>query len=168
MPSKTPVVLMVLVETSRLRWLTAALRPDGEVVPLLRSEEGDLAPYVAGDAEQQLTFLRHRLCGVLQRGCDRLWARELKPSQFVVLFSEPLDEGDLTQQVADHFDLWLVQPTVVVYAGDRGAPLCAKVPLRPLAGELDPSFAPLLSDAVAKLIAAARDDERWELSRKKN
>src|SRR5271154_150870 len=104
MQSKSPVALIVLVEKPRLRWFAAGLSLEcGEVIPLLRSEEGDLAPYREGDVEQQLTFLRHRLCGVLQRASDRLWARELKPCQFVVLFPQRLDDGDLTQRLADHF-----------------------------------------------------------------
>ena len=41
MSPKTPVVLLVLVETARLRWFVAALGLDGWPVPLLRSEEGD-------------------------------------------------------------------------------------------------------------------------------
>ena len=43
MESKTPVVLVVLVDTTRLRWLVASLALDGAFVPILCSEDGDLA-----------------------------------------------------------------------------------------------------------------------------
>src|SRR5262249_3886796 len=86
MGTKTPVVLLVLVETARLRWFVAALGLDGQAVPLLRSEEGDLEKYRGLAFDEQVAFLRHRFCGVLQRGCDRLWARDSKACQFAFVF----------------------------------------------------------------------------------
>src|SRR5437764_117354 len=46
MDAKTPVVLLVLVETARLRWFVASLGLDGRATPLLRSEVGDLEQYL--------------------------------------------------------------------------------------------------------------------------
>src|SRR5437870_9563176 len=117
MDAKTPVVLLVLVETARLRWFVASLGLDGRATPLLRSEVGDLDKYVGLSFDEQVSFLRHRFCGVLQRGCDRLWARGNKACQFVFVFDRALPEaaGDLTQAVADHLAEWMLNPPVVVF-----------------------------------------------------
>ena len=45
MGTKVPVVLVVLVDGARLRWLVAAVDLGGTVAPLVRSEDGDLATY---------------------------------------------------------------------------------------------------------------------------
>ena len=57
------------------------------------------------------------LCGVLQRGCDRLWGRDSKACQFVFVFEGLLTEptGTLTRSVADHFTQWMLNPPGVVY-----------------------------------------------------
>src|SRR5262245_20668591 len=103
MESKTPVLLVVLVETSPARRSVAAVGLDGQPVPLLRSDVGDLEKYRGQDFDGQVSFLRHRFCGVLQRGCDRLWARNLKAAQFAFVFEAPLAEptGRLTAAVAE-------------------------------------------------------------------
>src|SRR5262245_37906977 len=116
MEQKTPVLLVVLVETAQLRWFVAALGLDGRVTPLLRSEVGDLEKYLGLEFDEQVAFLRHRFCGVLQRGCDRLWARDCKACQFVLVFEGLVPEatGALTQAVADNLTLWLMNPPVAV------------------------------------------------------
>src|SRR4051812_48746383 len=108
MESKEPVLLVVLVETARLRWFVASLHLDGRVEPLLCSEEGDLEKYRGVEFDEQVSFLRHRFCGVLQRGCDRLWARDCKARRYVIVFEGLLPEptGTLTQAVADHYAMW--------------------------------------------------------------
>jgi hypothetical protein len=162
MDSKTPVLLVVLVEAARLRWFVAALGPDGQATPLLRSEVGDLEKYRGLDFDGQVSFLRHRFCGVLQRGCDRLWSRGMKSRQFVFVFDEPLPEpsGRLTAAVAEHFVEWMLSPPVVVYSG--GA---ADVPpLDKVAGAIDGSLEELLRARLGALLAARDDPGAWELA----
>jgi hypothetical protein len=158
MDSKTPVLLVVLVQTSRLRWFVAAVDPDGKAVPLLRSEVGDLEKYRGLDFDGQVCFLRHRFCGVLQRGCDRLWGRGLKARQFAFVFEEPLPEptGQLTAAVAEHFVEWLLSPPVVVYAGAER--------LDRVAGTIDAPLEELLRSCLGALLAARDDPDAWELA----
>ncbi len=157
MDSKTPVLLVVRVQTARLRWFVAAIDPDGRVEPLLRSEVGDLEKYRDLDFDAQVSFVRHRFCGVLQRGCDRLWARGEKARQFVFVFDEPLPEPTerLTAAAAEHFVAWLLNPPVVVYTG---APRLNKV-----AGAIDAPLEELLRAGLGALLAAQDDPAAWEL-----
>ena len=162
MEPKTPVLLLVLVETPRLRWFVAAAGPDGQTTPLLCSEAGDLEKYTALDFDEQVAFLRHRFCGVLQKGCDRLWARAMKARQFAIVFEGVLPEptGELTRRVAEHFAEWMLSPPVAVY--DRGGGS-----LERLAGALDVALEGPLRTALAGVLAAMPDAGAWELSRKK-
>jgi hypothetical protein len=164
MEQKTPVMLLVLVETARLRWFVAALGLDGQSIPLLRSEVGDLDKYLGLDFDEQVAFLRHRFCGVLQRGCDRIWARDCKACQFVLVFEGlvPDATGALTQAVADNLTQWMLNPPVAVLTA-TGAP----VRLNKLAGELDAAREELLLARLGELLTAQEDPAAWELSRKK-
>lgn len=167
MPNKTPVVLIVFVNTSERRWHVAGLTLEGAIVPLLRSEPGNL-DYLDRDFDDQVTFLRHRLCGVLQRGCDRLWARQLKPKQFVFLFDGNLDHtrGELTSRVAQHFVDWLSNPPAAVF---RLAPAtdADSNPMEHLAGTLEAPLQELVQTSVAPLTSEVANDEVWEVERKK-
>jgi hypothetical protein len=169
MEAKTPVLLVVLVETSRLRWFVAAIGPDGEATPLLRSEEGDLDKIHGLGFDDQVSFLRHRFCGVLQRGCDRLWARQWKAYQFVFVFEGPFPGAPdgLTRAVADHFAEWLLNPPVVVYASANGFGRGETPRLDTIAGAMDAQSGERLHARVGKLLAALDDVEAWELSPKK-
>jgi hypothetical protein len=169
MEAKAPVMLLVLVETARLGWLVAAVGLDGHVVPLLRSEAGDLDRYPGLDFDDQVAFLRHRFCGVLQRGCDRLWARGLKARQFVILFEGPLGDptGTLTHAVAEHFVQWMLNPPAAVFAGPIGAGAGETHRFDKLAGDLDPAWEKPLSASLNGISAAREDPSLWELARKK-
>jgi hypothetical protein len=170
MSPKAPAMLVVLVETAKLRWFVASINLDGRPVPLLRSEEGDLDKYRGLDFDEQVAFLRHRFCGVLQRGCDRLWARDSKACQFVFVFEGLLPEptGGLTQAVADHFTQWMLNPPVAVYNCD-GVPDPGETPrLEKLSGDLDRPREELLHASLGGLLAARSDLGAWELSRKKS
>jgi hypothetical protein len=162
MEQKTPVLLVVLIETARLRWFVAAVGLDGRPVPLLCSEADNLAKYQGLDFDEQVAFLRHRFCGVLQRGCDRIWARQAKACQFVFVFEGLLPEptGTLTQALAEHFTLWMLNPPVAVF-NRQGAG-----PLEKLAGEIDPSREEILSAALEPLRIAREEPAAWELVRK--
>jgi hypothetical protein len=161
MDAKTPVLLVVVVQTSRLRWFVATIDPDGRAAPVLRSEVGDLEKYRALDFDEQVAFLRHRFCGVLQRGCDRLWARGQKARQFAFVFEEPLPEptGRLTDAVAEHFVQWLLNPPVAIYTGSPGSPQIDLV-----AGTIDAPLEELLRSRLGDLLAARDDLAAWELA----
>src|SRR5437899_1907017 len=122
METKTPAMLVVLVETARLRWFVASVPRDGPSVPLICSEDDDLGKYRDLDFDEQVAFLRHRFCGVLQRGCDRLWARTCKACQFVFVFEGPVPAatGELTRAIADHFVQWMLNPPVAVFVSANG------------------------------------------------
>lgn len=164
MPNKTPVLLLVWIETKTLRWFVASLGLDHQFTPLLCSEPGDLELYRGLDFDHQVSFLRHRLCGILQRGCDRLWPRGWKACQFVFLFEEPLPEatGTLTRTVAQHFAEWMHSPPVAVYnvAGSPTPEL--------LGGTLEGPYSDLLRDAIPRLRQASADEGVWEVSHQKS
>ena len=63
-----------------------------------------------------------RFCGVLQRGCDRLWARSSKACQFVIVFEGLIPEptGTLTQAVAEHYATWMLTPPAAVALTNGG------------------------------------------------
>lgn len=58
MDTKTPVVMIVLVDAGRLRWFVAETAWSREVCPLLRSSEGDLSPCLELEGEERIAFLR--------------------------------------------------------------------------------------------------------------
>jgi hypothetical protein len=153
--TKTPVLLVVMVQTSRLRWFVATLGLDGTATPLVCSATGNLEKYRGLDFMEQVSFLRHRFCGVLQCGCDRLWGRGQKACQFVIAFDEPLPEptGRLTESVADHFVQWMLNPPVVVYAGPQK-----------VAGTIDSAREQLLRSHLGALLDARDDPAVWELA----
>jgi hypothetical protein len=165
MNPKEPVLLLVLVETARLRWFVAAIDMHGQSVPLLRSEVGDLEHYVGLNFDEQVAFLRHRFCGTLQRGCDRIWARGNKASHFIFVFEGLIPEptGKLTQTLAEHLVEWMLNPPVVVFCtSDAAAPR-----LETLAGELESPSEALLLANLGTLLSAQECPEAWELSKKK-
>src|SRR5262245_47404942 len=146
MDTKTPVVLVVLVDCARLRWLVAALGLDGTLAPLVRSEGGDLATYQGQPFDEQVSFLRHRFCNVLQRGCDRLWPVGKKACHFVFLFDGALPEAteELIPQVSEHFVEWMLNPPAVVFTVER-----RQTPqLTLLAGSIDPPLEDLVRTAL--------------------
>lgn len=169
MDAKTPVVLVVLADLPRLRWFVAELGLDGTVSPLLRSGEGDLAAYQGQPFDEQVSFLRHRFCGVIQRGCDRLWPAGKKACQFVYLLEGnlPGTEDELTLRVAEHFAVWMLNPPVFVAASSGGFGNGAAPALTQLAGTIDAPLEKLLHASLASLFAAAADPDAWELSQRK-
>jgi hypothetical protein len=170
MSEKEPVVLVVLVGTARLRWFVAAVGlPDGAVTPLVCSPEGDLATYQGLGFDDQVSFLRHRFCGIVQRGCDRLWPVGKKARQFAFLFDGTLPEttADLTVRVAEHFVEWMLNPPVVVFTatGDEGGP---ELPgFRRLAGTLDQAAEEALRAGLDPLRARVAEPGAWEVSQRK-
>lgn len=166
MTTKEPVLLTVLIETGRRRWFAAGLTLDGRPVPLICSAAGNLDPYVGVGLDEQVNFLRHRLCGVLQRGCDRLWGRQMKPRQIVFVADADFDaaRGELTQQVAEHFVVWMTKPPVVFFTSENGFPPAAPAQLRHIAGDMEQSDQKVLATGLPPLMAAMEDGDLWELA----
>jgi hypothetical protein len=137
----------------------AAVTLDATVSPLIRSEDGDLAAYQSLDFDDQVSFLRHRFCGVLQRGCDRLWPVGRKACQFALLFDDALPD-ELVRAVADHYVQWMLNPPVVVFTGSRPA-------MRRMAGAIEAPLETVLNGSLGNLFALAADDGAWEVSQRK-
>ncbi len=170
MNDRVPALLTVLVETGTRRWFVAGITLDGQPIPLVCSEAGNLDPYVGAGPDEQLNFLRHRLSGVLQRGCDRLWGRSLKPCHIVFVVDADFEPGNpaLTRHVAQHFVTWMSQPPVVFYASRHGFRPGGPLALDPLAGALDEAGQHVLLTGLPQLFAAAAEADRWELAPSKN
>ena len=183
MDAKPPTILVVLIQTEKLRWFVAGLGLDGELTPLICSDEDDLSPYRGagpagagpGDLAEQLSFLRHRFCGVLQRGCFRLWEQQKKACQFVFVFEGLLPEtggggpGVLTEAFADHMAEWMLNPPVAVltYQPEEEASDPRSIHLDRIAGELEPSREATLLARFADLLKVQAEPGAWEQVREK-
>lgn len=166
MEAKEPVILTVMVDAGRQRWLLASTRLDGTVTPLLRSEDGDLTACQGLGFDDQVSFLRHRLCGVFQRGHDKVWPVGQKACQFVALFvgALPGASPELTPRIAEHFALWMLNPRVVAYATEPGP----GVPdLHRLAGTIEPDRDAAFRAGLERLLTVAGDPAAWEVSTRK-
>ncbi|MEO8493577.1 MAG: hypothetical protein ABI614_00795 [Planctomycetota bacterium] len=166
---KQPVLLTVLVETGTRRWFVAGIALDGQAVPLMCSEPGNLDAYVGVVFDEQVSFLRHRLSGVLQRGCDRLWGRQMKARQIVFVVDADFEQAtsDLTQRVADHFVEWMTSPPVVFFKCANGFPNGESPTLDQLAGNLDDADREALATGLPRLIAELENSNLWELAQTK-
>ncbi|KAA5543140.1 hypothetical protein FYK55_12720 [Roseiconus nitratireducens] len=164
-PDKQKGLLLVFIETQRQRWFVAAIKLSGELVPLLRSEEGNLEDYLSSEFEEQVTFLRHRLAGVLQRGCDRLWGRAIKPTQFVLVADQDFDPQtpELTSAVAEHFVEWMINPPVVFLKEDAVGAADDSVQFDRVAGEIDAQDQEILKAAFSQLADSIVNESLWEL-----
>lgn len=170
MSAKQPVLLTVLIESQSQRWFVAGVDLEGNAVPLICSHSGDLAGYVGQPFGEQASFLRHRLSGVLQRGCDRLWGRNMKPCQIVFvaddLFSDA--EPELTQRVADHFVEWMSKPPVVFFVSQSAEAGAERSDLSRLAGEMSAEMEQVLTQGLEELLVARTVEDQWELVRLKS
>ena len=154
----------MFIESQSQRWYVAGIDLEGRVVPLICSQAGDLAGYVDQPFGEQVSFLRHRLAGVLQRGCDRLWGRNMKPCQIVFVADDVFcDAGpELTQRVADHFVEWLSRPPVVFFVSKKTAGT-EPADLMRLAGELTTERHQALNRGLGDLVNARAAEDQWEL-----
>ncbi|QEG39442.1 hypothetical protein [Roseimaritima ulvae] len=161
MSERTPVTLVVLIEPQGHRWYAGAVQADGQATPLMRSDDGNLDRYVGLDFEEQVSFLRHRLAGVLQRGCDRLYAREMKAEQFLLAADGdfPGADGGVTKALAEHFVQWMINPPVVYVRTPERFEVQEDADLQIVSGDLP-------TDAAAGISALAvkrTDPDDWEL-----
>lgn len=169
MTDRTPVLLSVLIHSPEYRWHVAGIGLEGSLTPLLRSDPGNLDEYAALPPDEQLSFIRHRLSGVLQRGCDRLWGRDEKPCHIVLIANEPFANGSdgLTQRVADHFVDWMAKPPVAFFIWNRlfdesdPAQSTDAIP-DPIAGEISDEQRAALRTALSSLSQHVADPAAWE------
>ena len=164
MESKAPVLLTVLVETGQGRWYTAGVDLDSTSIPLVRSESGNLDAYHHAAFDDQVSFLRHRLSGVLQIACDRLWGKSKKPCQIVFVTDACFQQApaELTQRVADHFVEWMTSPPVVFFVGDHAFSADAPLSLTQYAGHIDADHRQALLAGLPRLCATLHDSTNWE------
>jgi hypothetical protein len=166
MTAKEPMLLTVLIETAELRWYVAGIGLAGEALPLMKSEAGNLSPYVGVAFDEQVSFLRHRLAGALQRGCDRLWGRQKKPCHIVFVADGPFIQAppELTPRVAEHFVEWMTSPPVVFFTRDSRPGGPEQLSLCKVAGELADSYAGPLRAGLAALLGTLEQPDAWELA----
>jgi hypothetical protein len=166
MEPKEPVLLTVLIETANLRWYVAGINLKGEPIPLMCSETGNLGAHIGDELDEQVSFLRHRLSGVLQRGCDRLWGRLLKPCQIVFVADGPFIQAppELALHVAEHFVEWMTRPPVVFFNCENGLEGEDPRLLKNVAGDMEPQFRESLDQGLPGLIDAMKKDDLWELA----
>ena len=165
MATKDPVLLVVLMETASFRWDVAGISLAGEPVPLLRSEPGNLQTYVGLEFDEQVSFLRHRLSNVLQRACDRLWGRQMKPCAIVFLADGRFVQAasELTARVAEHFVEWMASPPVAFFLVSGGFDQTDSLVLDRIAGQLDASHAESLQIGLPAILTARSACDAWEL-----
>jgi hypothetical protein len=165
MSAKEPALLTVLIDVARLQWHVGSISLEGSAIPLIRSEPGNLEPCLGVPLDEQVGFLRHRFAGVLQRGCDRMWGRQLKPRQIVFVADGPFPDGGpvLTRRVAEHFVDWMVSPPVVYFERQGAFSAPEITPLQSIAGDFDELLLPALTVGLASLYAATNNNDDWEI-----
>ena len=126
---KKLVILAAQFDLVACRWSVASIDDDGVVDPLVQSLPNDLVNYRSGTFDERLSFLRHRIAGVLQRGTDRLWGLQRKAELFAIEFATEsvAIDGELIRRVAEHFCMWMVKPPVVCLQLESGTTLSVLV-----------------------------------------
>lgn len=162
MSNKRPVLLTVLIEPQSFRWYVAGIDLTGTVTPLLCSQEGNFDGYVDQAFDDQTSYLRHHLAGVLQRGCDRLWGRQEKPCQIVFVADGAFLDAppELTNRVAEHFVEWMTSPPVVFFVRESEQ---GDAELKPIAGEITPEWREAVVTGLPRMISQCGEDDPWEL-----
>ena len=164
MADKEPVLLTILIDTSRMRWLAGGIGFDKQVFPLLASQDGDLAGYRSMELDEQTSFWRHRFCGALQRGCDRLWGLRKKAFQFIFLTDSVFPDApcELTERIADHLAQWMTNPPVVFFSSDGGSFDMRPVEVTRLAGDISAEFFTAFDAGLPALLEVATQTDPWE------
>ena len=119
---KTAALLIVVIRTELQQWFVAGSTENDPVIPLVCSEPGNLKEYVDLSIDEQLSFLRHRIAGAIQRGFDRLYTKDAKAKQILLLIDDEFPSGcpALSQRLGDHFHTWMSRPCVSCYQGSAG------------------------------------------------
>ena len=115
MTEHEPVLLAIYLDLTVDAWFLATGDGIGNVTPLLRSQDDDLAAWRKGTHEERMSFLRHRIAGALQRGATIIFPQNRKVSAFTVCFPQVSNEADrsVLYGVADHFCVWMIRPPVI-------------------------------------------------------
>ncbi len=163
--NREPVLLAVLMQPGSLCWHAAGLRRDGQTVPLLRSEENSMTEYRGLEPDAQRSWLRHCIAGVLQRGCDRLFARNMKAEHFVLIADRHFPDAPetLTEQLAEHFVQWMINPPVTYLLAPSGFVGEPPVQWQLIAGELPERIGEALHKGLPDLVVELEDPSSWEL-----
>lgn len=143
MPSnKTPTLLVVVVLSDKQQWFVAGISlVDGILDCLVRSEPANLDAYVGADPDEQLSFLRHRLSGAMQRGVDRLWGKAAKATRVILIADQALPKSapDLLPKLAQHLEVWMTRPPISFFCGRGKEQIECFSELRCLVGQLTPA-----------------------------
>ncbi len=164
MNDKEPVLLTIVIETARMRWLAGGIGLDQNVFPLLESYDDDLAGYFDLAFDEQVSFLRHRFCGALQRGCDRLWGIRKKACQFLFLTDKafPHAPPELTERIAEHLVQWMSNPPVIFFSVAGGSWTTRPIEITSIAGDISPAYFDALQLGLPSLLDAVSQADRWE------
>ena len=164
MNDKEPVLLAILIDTDRMRWLAGGISMDQNVFPLLVSQDDDLVGYRDLAFDEQSSFLRHRFCGALQRGCDRLWGIRKKACQFIFLTDRvfPHAPPTLTERVAEHLVLWMSKPSVTFFSTTSGSWETRPTEVTIMAGEISTEYLKALQLGLPFLLDAVSRQDQWE------
>ncbi len=160
MTEKEPVTLVAHLDLSSEFWSVASVNSSFDVAPIIQSQPSDLEPWGDGTLDEQLSFLRHRIAGILQRGTDRLWGRQQKAQLFVVGFR--CDDNPATREVvakvSEHFCTWMLKPPIICLCvqGDGTLECIASN----TASDEYGSFAAVLQE----IRTLANESELWELA----
>jgi hypothetical protein len=165
-------LLLIAIETAKLRWYLAGITPEGEILPLLRSQVGDFDNYLGAEFDDQVSFLRHRFSGVIQRGADRLLRDGRRPGRIVFLADGPFQRAgrELTDRVAEFFAQWMNNPSILYFVGDIGENIESDGKLHPLerlAGESDAQLEAGMDALRPALAAMMHDSLKWETAPRK-
>ncbi|MDA1232800.1 MAG: hypothetical protein O2856_18685 [Planctomycetota bacterium] len=164
MNEKELVLLTILIDTARMRWLAGGIGFSEQVCPLLASQDNDLAGYVGKEFDEQASFLRHRFCGALQRGCDRLWGLRKKACQFVFLIDceFPHASPELTARIAEHLVQWMTNPPVIFLIIETGSMAQRPIEIKRVAGEMSAECSRALELGLPTLLDASNHADMWE------
>ena len=165
MTDREPALLVVLIEAASFRWHVAGVDRGGQTIPLLQSEDGDLDEFRELEFDAQISFLRHRLAGALQRGCDRLYARKLKASRFLLIADGtfPNAAAGVTERLADHFVQWMINPPATFLLTPSEFRIRQDSDINLIAGELPESVSAELENALPAIVSQLNQPEHWEL-----
>ena len=169
--SKTPSLIVVVILAARQQWYVAGISMvDGSVDCLVRSEPSNLDAYVGQESDAQLSFLRHRLSGALQRGFDRIWAKGCKASRIVMIADDSLPEStpDLMKRLAEHFEVWMTRPPVTFLQGQGSLQIEDLQSLEWLVGAMDDDETRMLQEKLPVLKDQILQSDAWEVIAKPN
>ncbi|GAA5504992.1 hypothetical protein [Novipirellula caenicola] len=164
MSDRQAVPLVVLIDTASCCWHVGAFDASNSSIALLRSDEGNLDSYLGQPLDEQVSFLRHRIAGVLQRGCDRLFPRQMKASYFVLIADGDFPEADesVTPRLAEHFVQWMMNPPVVYLRVPKNFDVNDAKEIEVIAGEFPAEIASTIQAGLPQLVALRSDAECWE------